>query len=239
MESHDGIAYTDARAISNADESESQRLERIRLERREAERANAFKSLREQLRDNREREEAEWAERNNPFRPPPGATDDDVAATEELRKLDEMQRATQEAQIQNDKRAFELKQAEIRAKRREQAAATAAVAAAKAVTPMFAVSVANETAQTSASKSSELSTLPIQTIIHVKRKTDAIAAQEPSSKSQKVSSDLPSLAHEQTTMQSKSIASTAFAALSAYASSDDDDDDDVKAIDGDPTKDRG
>ena len=109
LTSSDGLAYTSSTPLPPPPTtSPSDLLSRARREREEARKNLSLKSLREQLRENAERAEAEWKETHNPFMAPKGLDGEEVEwlGEEEGRRRD--RERVRRLQEERDRVTFEL-----------------------------------------------------------------------------------------------------------------------------------
>ena len=107
LTSADGLAYTAATPIPHT-ASPTDLLERARREREEARKNASLKSLREQLRENAEKADAEWKETHNPFMAPKGLDGEDMQwLTDEEAKRREKERL-RHLQEERDRVQFEV-----------------------------------------------------------------------------------------------------------------------------------
>lgn len=104
LESTDGISFSKEVQVKRTEEDLSVRVDSL----------GASKSLREQLMENKERKDAEWKERTNPFKPPPGLDQDEV---EFLQEKADMQRQKEEALRRQEELDRQLYEQEVLAAR--------------------------------------------------------------------------------------------------------------------------
>ena len=107
LTSADGLAYTSTTPIAHS-LSPADLLARSRREKEEARKNQSLKSLRDQLKDNAEKADAEWKETHNPFMAPKGLDGEEVQwLSDEEGKKRERERVRR-LQEERDRMAFEV-----------------------------------------------------------------------------------------------------------------------------------
>ena len=192
LESTDGLGYTQIKPLPPPpNESEDDRLSRLRRLQLDAQRTQSFLSLRQQLAEQKERKDEEWKQTHNPFKPPRGLDGDEVGwleEEEERRRERERRRVEEE---ERERMTFELavaRRKEEEAQRQAEAAskqqsAVAKAGATAALPSTFSFAVAEDDDLTSASSTSAASTsvggLSGLGVIRVKRKEESTSRQSP------------------------------------------------------------
>lgn len=110
LSSNDGISYTKVEACEEDHESEQQRADRLAAQlEREAKAARPFKSLREQLQEQKEAKKAEWYSLHNPNKPPPGVSEEEYSFLQESIEAAKQQSQLSKQQAIKDRHEFEAK----------------------------------------------------------------------------------------------------------------------------------
>ena len=126
LESTDGLGYTQIKPLPPPpNESEDDRLARLRRLQADQHRNHSLSSLRQQLAEQRERKDEEWKEAHNPFKPPRGLDGDEVGwlLDEDDRRRDRERRRKEEEE--HERLAFELAVAKHKADEAQQLAQAA------------------------------------------------------------------------------------------------------------------
>ena len=244
LTSADGLAYTSTTPIAHA-LSEDEVIARARREREEQRKNASLKSLRDQLRENAEKADAEWKEKHNPFMAPKGLDSEDLdwLSEEEAKKAqrDRLRRMQEDT----DRVSFELA---VARRKEEEAKANAGAASATSVVlpvpqPSFSFREVAESRTAAPQPSASLSalmhtaaapsSLPLDrlSVVRVKRKDGAHrhAGSSPSSaKRAKPDSAVPSppplpVAAPQSTSPPSTKTAEGLRSLLQYADNDDDD----------------
>ena len=191
LESTDGLGYTQIKPLPPPpNESEDDRLARLRRLQVDQQRNQSLISLRQQLAEQRERKDEEWKALHNPFKPPRGLDGEEAGwlEDEEERRRDRERRRKEEDE--QERTAFELavaRRKEEEAQRQSEAASKqhSAVAGtgAAAVLPSTFSFAAESDEGTSTSPTSAASTgvkaLNGLGVIRVKRKDEATSRHAP------------------------------------------------------------